>query len=346
VKPYVPVRVTDLAGVDLSRYRFDTNLTFAALLMNADGTIYHTFGGRDWRDPMSHLTLPALVRLLNDTLTEHAAYQRAPAPPKLAAPFTIEQYPTLERRIKAGRKPDCMHCHMVGEYKFSSWKEQGRYRLDDFMSYPDPIVIGVTLKQDPQTVVESVVKGSPAAKAGVTPGNRILSVGGAAVATFGDIQRALHDAPAKAHGLALTLERDGGATTATTIRLKKRWKHMTPLHFAWRPDKWAMWPRPGFGGRMLDAGQLKQQGLPPKTFAIRVGYVVTWGDFAFIGRAAQQAGVRKGTILLGVDGKRDFVSEAHFQAWFRMTRRLNTPVKLEVWEQGKRKLLTLVPVDR
>jgi hypothetical protein len=352
VKPYVPVRVTDLAGVDLSRYRFDYNLTFAALLMNADGTIYHTFGGRDWRDPMSHLTMPALVRLLNDTVTEHAAYQRAPAPPKLAAPFTIEQYPTLERRIKAGRKPDCMHCHMVGEYKYSSWKEQGRYRLDDFMNYPDPIVIGETLKQEPQTVVESVVKGSPAAKTGVKPGSRILSIGDTTVSTFGDIQRALHEAPARGHELKIMFalpprEPDGkGTVLAVQLRLKKRWKHMTPLQFAWRPDKWAMWPRPGFGGRTLNDGQLKQHGLPPGTFAIRVGYVVTWGDVAFIGRAAQKAGVRKGTILLGVDGKRDFESEAHFQAWFRMTRRLNTPVKLEVWEQGKRKVLTLVPVDR
>ena len=38
------VRVKNMAGVDLALYRFDYDLTFAALLMNADGTIYHTYG--------------------------------------------------------------------------------------------------------------------------------------------------------------------------------------------------------------------------------------------------------------------------------------------------------------
>ena len=58
-KGWVPVRITDMAGVDLSMFRFDFDLTFAVLLMNADGTIYHTFAGRDWTHADSHLDRPA-----------------------------------------------------------------------------------------------------------------------------------------------------------------------------------------------------------------------------------------------------------------------------------------------
>lgn len=334
-----------MAHVNLSFWRFDYDLTFAALLMNADGTIYHTFAGRDWTDPMSHLTMPALEKLLHDTVAEHEAYQAAPKPPALAKPFTIEQYPTMQRRIKKGDRPSCMHCHMVAEYKFGSLKEAGRYRLEEFMHYPDPIAIGLTLSQEPQTVVEAVANGSAAAKAGLQAGDRIERIGGTRIATFGDVQRVLHETPDKGGDLAMSVRRDD-ASLEKRLALRPRWKHVDPRHYAWRPAKWAMWPRPGFGGRRLNDGELQAAGLPAGIWALRVGYVVTWGDYSFLGRAAQQAGIRKGTILLATDGKRDFESEAHWQAWFRMTRRLGVPVQLEVWEKGKRKLLKLVPVDR
>ncbi len=71
----MPVRVTNMAGVDLETYRFDYDLTFTALLMNADGTIYHTYGGRTWEDAQSHLSERAFADVLTRTLAEHAAYE-------------------------------------------------------------------------------------------------------------------------------------------------------------------------------------------------------------------------------------------------------------------------------
>ena len=110
---WVPVRITNLAGVNLSMFRFDYDLTFAVLLMHEDGTIYHTFAGRDWTDPNSHLSMDGLCKLLRRTLVEHAVHQADPKPPKLRAPFTIEQFPSMARRIRQGKRPECMHCHMV-----------------------------------------------------------------------------------------------------------------------------------------------------------------------------------------------------------------------------------------
>jgi len=79
-----------MTGVDLSVYRFDYDLTFAALLMNADGTIYHTLGGRDASSAMSQLAMPSFVRVLRETLEDHRVYSKSPKPPTLAKKVTAE----------------------------------------------------------------------------------------------------------------------------------------------------------------------------------------------------------------------------------------------------------------
>ena len=67
--------MTNLKGVDLSTYLFDFDLTFAALLMNADGTVYHRYGGRDETSSMTFLGMPSFVRLLQQGLASHQAHR-------------------------------------------------------------------------------------------------------------------------------------------------------------------------------------------------------------------------------------------------------------------------------
>src|SRR5262245_28361417 len=103
--------------VDLERYRFDCDLTFAALLMNADGTVYHRYGGRDWKDAESALSIPSLLAVLRGTLEEHAAYAKSPAPPALPPPRTLEKSESFARR-DAEKRVDCVHCHTVGDFTY------------------------------------------------------------------------------------------------------------------------------------------------------------------------------------------------------------------------------------
>ncbi|MEE8142061.1 MAG: thioredoxin family protein, partial [Planctomycetota bacterium] len=105
------IRVTDMLNVDLSRYRFDFDLTLAAMTMHSDGTVYHRFGGRGNQNPNDWLTMPSLVSMLEASLEEHASYSRNPSPPKLAAKRTIRDLMPWAKRLKP--EPGCIHCHMI-----------------------------------------------------------------------------------------------------------------------------------------------------------------------------------------------------------------------------------------
>jgi hypothetical protein len=337
---YVPVRVLDMRGVDLSVFRFDFDLTFAVLLMNADGTIYHTFAGRDWTHADSHLAMAPLVALLRATRIEHAAYQKAPAPPKLAPRHTIEQFPDMAKRIQQGKAPACMHCHMVNDQRHAAAQAAKRYRVEDAFDWPDPVQVGWRPEREAQTRLAEVTAGSAAARAGMQAGDRLVQVGDTAVATFGDIARALHRTPERGSALKVRYAR-GEATAEATLRLPAGWQRPDPAVFAWRPSKWRIDPRPGFGGPRLSADDCAKLGLARDAFAFRVQYLVDWGDEAYTGRNAKAAGLRKGDVVLSVGGKSDFTGVDHFHAWFCLTRRAGERVPIEVLRNGKRERLVL-----
>lgn len=335
-----------MAGVDLNVYRFDYDLTFVALLMNADGTIYHTYGGRDWTDPMSHLSMTAFTRVLRETLVEHAAYEPRPAPRPTARtrPATIEQIAPMARRIEQGKAPECFHCHMVNDMRREDLVERKRWTRDQAWTYPDPAQVGLALDGEEQTVVATVEAGSASARAGLAPGDRLLRMGAQRLLTFADVQGALHDAAPGATSIPVEWSR-GGEVTSGQLRLAKGWKEPTPLVFSWRPSKWPMSPKPGFGGRQLTPDELEAHGLARDAFAFRVRYIVTWGPNRHTGQNAARAGVRKGDVVVSVDGKSDFASVAHFHSWFRLTREPGEVVPIAVLRGGKRKTLELRVVE-
>ena len=342
--PYVCVRAVNMAGVDLETFRFDYDLTFAALLMNADGTIYHQYGARDERSADSHLSAESFARLLRESLAEHADYERAPRPPEPATPRTIEQMPTMARRIAQGKKPDCFHCHMVNGAMREQAQEERRWSRDDIWTWPGPERGGLRLARDDQALVESVEPKSPAAKAGLRAGDRIAIVSGRRVRSYGDMAWALDGASGDGATLALTYERDGG-TAETKLRLPKGWRAGGAVDLAWRSQMWSLSPKPGFGGKRLTRDELTKAGLPADAFAMRIGYIVDWGDESHTGRNAKQAGLRKGDVVLSIAGRSDFASEGELQAWFRLTQRAGTEVKVEILRDGKRVEIRLPVVD-
>ena len=132
-----------MTGVDLSVYRFDYDLTFAALLMHPDGTIYHTLGGRDASNPMSQLSMPSFVRVLRETLEDHRAYSKSPKPPTLAKRVTAEDW---KRKAKNRGTPDCFHCHMVYDWQREAAKLKRKWKKADAFRWPDPARIGLELE--------------------------------------------------------------------------------------------------------------------------------------------------------------------------------------------------------
>jgi len=330
-----------MLGIDLNTFDFHYDLTYCTLLMNADGTIYHTYGGRDWTEPQSHLSMDALVKVLGETLADHAAYQKDPRPPKRKKTFAIEEIPHWKSRSK---KPECFHCHMVYEGRIRDAMSGKKFRKEDRWMWPDPIQAGLSLDRHDQTLVAKVEPGSAAAKAGIAAGDHLVRMDDAIVRTFGDVQRVLHDAPTKSTSMKIEWTRDG-EEKSSTLRLGKGWKEATARVYAWRAAKWPQSPKPGFGGKALDAGQKKNLGIPETDFAFRIGYLVTWGDNAYTGRNAAQAGLRKGDVIVSVAGKKDFDTEQHFQAWFRLTQKIGTKVDVVRIRNGKRETVQLKVIE-
>jgi len=328
-------RIVNMRDIDLNLFTFDYDLTFAILLMHPDGTIYHTYGGRDWTDAQSHLSIESLAKVLEASAAFHADYHPNRVPKKSPRTRTIQEFPIWKKRIQQGKPPDCFHCHMVHEGQIHERKARKKWRPNDRWYWPDPIQIGLEFDRDDQQRVIAVEAKSAAAKAGLKEADRLTGIGGEYTATFSDVTRVLNGAPAKATTLPIEWTRDGEAKSAK-LRLGAKWKEATPLVYSWRASKWPLSPKPGFGGPPLSDKQKKAAGLDPKKFAFRIGYLVTWGDHAYTGRNAKKAGLRKGDIVYSVDGKTDFQNMHHLHAWVRLAKRAGDVLEVLYIRKGRK----------
>lgn len=323
-----------MRGVDLNTFAFDWDLTFAAFLMNADGTVYHRYGGRDHASADGRLSMKALTRLLVDGLEEDRAYRAAGKTREAARPQAIEDIPVFAARLLNNPGVSCFHCHMATEAVREQAQADGKWTPDDRWLWPLPEKAGLRLDPEEPTAVLEVTKDSPAAKAGLTAGDRLETVNGVRVRTEPDVQWFLHRIPPAGGTLDVTFVR-GAERRAAKIELGPGWKAASALEYSWRPAMWLLKPDPGFGGGDLSADEKKSLGLAPDAFAVRIDYLIDWGDRAETGRSARKAGVQKGDVLVSADGVADFHDHKHFQTWFRFTREPGKPVELRLLRDGK-----------
>ena len=339
-RPYVCVRVTDMTGVDLSFYPFDFDLTFAALLMNPDGTIYHRYSTRVWEQADKMLSMESLVRVMRETVDDHKEYMKNPSPPKAKPRETID---ALWREARPGNRPDCFHCHMIGEARGDIAKKKGRWSRNVIYKFPVPEQIGLTLDRDDQTLVTNVASRTAASKAGLKKGDRLVRVGGERVRTSADVQWWLDQVPDKSGTIEIEFTRKDKPLTAK-VRVRKGWRVADPLIVSWRSTMWTLEPAPGLGGPKLNADELESNGLKRDAFAFKVQYIVTWGKNSRYGRNVQKAGIRKNDIIV-VKEKEGLRSMQHFHAWFRLTKKPGDKLALERIRNGIRKKIDL-PVIR
>jgi hypothetical protein len=277
--------------------------------------------------------MTSLVRLMNETLEDHRAYLESPRPPPPRPRQTIEEIPPMARKLKK-EKIKCFHCHMVHDAERDLAREEKRWSREETLSlWPLPEKAGFIPERDDSSLLREVKAGSAAAEAGLRAGDRLVRVGEERVRSEADVQWALHQAPPGDVTVPVVSLR-GGETKRATLRLAKGWKTPSDAEFSWRASMWSLRPMPGFGGRTLKEEDLRTAGLEPGTFALRVDYLVDWGEDAATGQSARKAGLKKGDLILSVDGKKDFHSELHFQSWFRFTRKAGSLARLEILRPG------------
>ena len=318
------LRFGNMRGVDLATFDFDYDLTWMAFFLNADGKVYGRYGGRTPDSASKYLSRAGLRHALDAAL---AAHRRAPPAPQALRPHrprTVEQYPAAARLTPGA----CIHCHHVYDFRRDALQAAGKWRRDEVWVYPLPENVGLTLDVDRGDRVRAVMPNSHAARLGLAAGDTLRAVDGKAVASFADVQYALHRAPARG-SIPVAWERAGKAHGGR-LDLPEDWRK---TDISWRWSLRGLQPDPCVDGDDLTAAEKKQLGLGARQLAFRQGPFVT--------AAARHAGVQINDVILGVDGRRLEMTARQFGAYVRLNYRPGDALRLNVLRAGKRVDLTL-----
>ena len=177
----------------------------------------------------------------------------------------------MAKRIAEGKQQGCIHCHTVYDMLAEDAKDKGTWKRSDVWAWPPSSRVGFRVDRHDQTRVVEVSPGTPAAKAGLAVGDRLVQFGEQSVATEGDVQFVLEGTPAQGGTIPLTYRRgDSDATRTGRLTLGPGWREGGPTDLAYRNSVWKIGPRPGFGGKDLTAEEKRKLGLPEERFGLRV----------------------------------------------------------------------------
>jgi hypothetical protein len=351
LEKFVCVRLVSTNGLDLSLFQYDYDQSFAAFLLNADGTIYGRFGTRShrtwWADDVS---IEGLAQALRGGLELHAQYPKnrealiakRGAKPEFPSP---EKYPLL--RDKYGPQLDyagkvvasCIHCHQIGDAQRQVYRDRREPLPAKLLfPYPHPKAIGLILDPKEKATVRRIEEGSPAARAGMRPGDEIVSLEGQPLLSLADVQWVLHNAADEA--LLKTQVRRDGKTLLLTLKLPQGWRRRDTI--SWRVSSWGL-RRMAAGGMVLEElskEERKKAGLPETEMALRVRYVGQSGPHA----AGKRAGFQQGDVLVSLDGKTDLLRETDLLAYAVNAHKPGAKVAAIV-QRGKERIELTLPMQ-
>ncbi len=307
-----------MRGVDLNVFAFDYDLTWMAFVLDADGRVYARYGGRDGGPAEKLLSLAGLKHTLAKALVAYRHGEKPPAPPD-APPRTPEQF-RASQRLRANA---CIHCHHVYNFEYEDAQADGKWTRDRVWVYPPPKNVGLTLDVDRGDHVQAVAPGSPAARAGLQPGDVLQRLNGQPVASIADVQYALHVAP-KAGTVTAHWQRDGRELRGT-LELPAGWRESD---ISWRPSMWQLSPAAAVQGKDLSPEEKRQLGLSEKRLAFRQG--------SYLPDAAKAGGLREGDIILGIGGRELEMTALQFNAYVRLNYNVGDRVTYDVLRDGRR----------
>lgn len=298
----------------------------AIVLANADGTVYHRYGGRDHISPMN---MSSLVELMGEGLKTHRDYLKDPNPPepKPAQPLSELINVRLQGRIKPVF--GCFHCHYAREARQYLALEAGQWTPDQFWLWPLPKQIGLVMNQTRQFQVDAVVPESPAEQSGIRKGDELRSLGGKRILTKYDIQWILDQTPNQSARLAFSLLRNQRPLNGE-LQLKPGWKVGDPSDYQWRvrnvftEHMLKFLPAPGFTGERLKPRAIENLGLPAGRFALRVTQL-NYGTYL--------AGIRLGDVIVSAGDKSEFQALPDFYRWCEQLRRAGRDIKMRLLRQ-------------
>lgn len=332
---FVCVRLVQGYGLDLNLFQFDYELTFAAFLLNADGAIYARYGSRFSHEGEEAISLPGFGAALDAACELHRGYpqNRALLAGKRGPKRTPDRPEALPHLPGAKAKADgsrgrCIHCHQVNEAALYELRAHGGVASDRMLwPYPNPKALGLTFDPKSAATLVDVEANSAGAEAHLKPGDRIVEANGQAICSLADFQWVLENAVEPSQ-VALEVVDRSGAKAKRSLPLTNGWRRRDD--FTWRTLSWPMRLRlAGFRTKASSADVRERLNVGPRDMAFEVAELPP-GWLKERNAAPLQAGLKKGDILVGVDGKRDLLREADLLAYLMQQKRPGDEVEYSV----------------
>jgi serine protease Do len=319
---YVPVRITQMDGIDIGLYDYDRHNAVYYFIVNAEEQIYLRYGGRDEMSPESYLNLESLEKALGQGLELHERYKegKLPAPPRPDRRLPKDNPVLFEEVTERGR---CVECHLIADYDTQHKKEAGTLNaINDLFRSPDIRALGIHLDVPKGLVLERA--GGVVAEAGILASDEITSINGTPVYTFGDLQYYYDKVDRKAKEITLTVSRND-TPHEFTVELPREW-WFTDLYFRY----WSVEPVVFFWSEPLSDKEKSELGLEIEGFASRI---------VEVDPAAQVYNLhdlKEGDIVVSVDGQTSDPDTQYVERHIQLHKTADERIMLEVLRDGEK----------
>ncbi|MGN6543846.1 MAG: Trx7/PDZ domain-containing (seleno)protein [Aureliella sp.] len=345
---FVPVRIVHTNGMDMNKFQFDYDQSWAAFVLHADGTIIGRYGTRSHQtESDDDVSLAGFLESLGVALQLHRDFDRVrqqlAAKTGPAAPVSHpEEFPKLKAKygssLDYGGKvvQSCIHCHQVGEALREWYRDMGQpVPTEVIFPYPHPKILGIVMDPQHARTIESVAADSPAAKAGLKAGDEILECEKQPIISTADIQWVLHRLGDKRE-LAIEVKR-GEDPQPISLKLPEGWREQGDI--TWRATSWAL-RRMVTGGLRLEevsADERKRLGLDDSAAGLRVKHVGQFNEHA----AAKRAGFKQDDVFIKVGELEGPLTESQLFAKLINAYKPGDSVPVELLRGDKRVTLQL-----
>lgn len=304
---YICVRVTSMNRVDIARFEFDYDTTWAAFFTDSKLRIYSRYGGRDEHEPESRLSKSSLLQTMRESLEAHKLARVTATGGAGAVPLAV---PIWHPEPKSSTTPldipllkkghnGCVHCHQIREYSLLQAYHDKRFQRELLFTFPLPESLGIEIDRTHGHRVARVRHSSPASDAKLSAGDIVIRCADVPIRSDLDLRWALHRLPPTSERVTLLVERQlanpGGPTacsTEVTLSLPSGWRQS---ELSWRKSSRSVPSDWGFRGAALAKFERREAGLPETGLAIRILSIKPRGF-------AQALGLQKGDVITGLEG--------------------------------------------
>ncbi len=338
-KQFISLRQVEMKGVDLSQFQFDYDLNWAAMFINADGTVYGRYGTQSAAGPDAYNSVESLEKTMKRVLAVHAKYatykkyladkRGKPKPYKSAMEMPGLEVERKKKYQLLTERTNCIHCHNIHDAENNQLQLSGKWSNEMLWRYPLPDNIGLKIDPKDGLKISGVVPGSPAAKAGLKAGQSIGYINNQLIFSIADIQWVLHNLPNTATPIGIHTWTSKRKHTLTT---QAGWKK---TDVSWRGSMWDVKPRLRVYMPKAKPQELKKLKLPAGQHALRVQWI---NNNSPEGLAAQKAGLRHGDFIVALGGKPfdETISHRTFNTHVKLNYKSGQKLELTLLRQGER----------